>query len=89
VNISQLKLRSEKFNDDDDDHHHLVLLTLQMKALFIYETSGTTHPATQCHIPEDMEASAGLLTSVSSFVKDVSVTDSLKLPSSRMWDRTL
>ena len=71
MDISQLKLRSEKFDDDggdgdiddddDDGDDDLVLLTLQMKALFFYETSGTTLPATQCHIREDMEASAALL----------------------------
>jgi len=38
-----------------------VLLTLQMKALIFYEMSGSTHPATQRHIPEDMEAAAALL----------------------------
>jgi hypothetical protein len=32
-----------------------------MKALFFFEMSGTIHPATQCHIPEDVEASAALL----------------------------
>jgi len=59
VNVSQLKLRSEKFDDNDDNNP--VLLTLQIKALLFFDMSGTTHPATQCYIPEDMEASAALL----------------------------
>jgi hypothetical protein len=75
VNISRLNLRSEKFDDDDDDdddydddnnnnnnnNNNLVMLTLQIKALFFFEISGTTNPAIQRHIPEDSKASAALL----------------------------
>jgi hypothetical protein len=60
VNVSQLRLRCEKFDNDDDDNN-LVLLTVQIKALFFFATSGTTQPATQRHIPEDVETAAALL----------------------------
>jgi hypothetical protein len=95
------EVRREKFYDDDNDdcdydydydNNNLVLLTLQIKALLFFDTSGTSHPASHPRRHGSFSSTAlrnSYLTSVLLLVKDISVTNSLKLPFPRLWDHSL